>query len=190
MSLTDFGVSEAASAVIGARTNPADSSGLVKATVVSINWAAHTIACNVGGDPNNFSDYIPLLSSCCPVVGGAVWLATVGDTFLAISAPIDNWHAPTFAGAWANFGGTYAKAGYRLEAPDIVRIVGLVKSGTGNIFTLPVGYRPTGNHMIATDGNDAFAAFDVMATGAVTMRIGSGTSWLSLACTFSLSAPQ
>jgi hypothetical protein len=188
--MSNIGTLSVAEGVAEARPEPSDSTGLIKATVVAVNWTTRTIDCDLGANPNNRFFNVPVECSCAPVVGSPVWLARMSDTYIAITAPIDPWHAPTFTGAWANFGAAYAKAGYRLEAPDIVRIVGVVKSGTGNIFTLPVGYRPTGSFMFATNGNDAYAAIEVVTSGILNLRAGSASSWLSITCTFSLSAPQ
>jgi hypothetical protein len=188
--MSNIGTLSVAEGVAEARPDPSNSTGLIKATVIAVNWVGRTIDCDLGANANNRFFNVPFECSCAPVIGSPVWLARMDDTYIAMTAPIDPWHTPTLTGAWVNFGSTYASASYRLEAPDTVRIAGLVAAGTGNVFTLPEGYRPTANHIFATNGNNAFATFEVLGSGIVNLRAGSGSSYLSLACAFSLSAPQ
>lgn len=89
------------------------------------------------------------------------------------------WIAPTLAGAWANYGGTYAPAGYMREG-GWVSLKGFVKSGTGLVFTLPPGYRPDDFEVFTTDGNGAYARVVVEDDGDVRLTVGSGTTDLSL----------
>src|SRR3954471_15471582 len=80
------------------------------------------------------------------------------------------WIAPTLAGAWANHTpGTWAVAGYRRKN-GIVYLKGLVKSGTGTIFTLPNGFRPVeATHMAvpSNGGTVGMAIINISTTGVV-----------------------
>jgi len=77
----------------------------------------------------------------------------------------------TLAGTWVNVAGKAVTA-YRKEGRQ-VRIKGYVSSGTGTIFTLPVGYRPVVDLSFGTDANGAHALVDVSTSGAVSLIAGS-----------------
>ncbi len=70
-----------------------------------------------------------------------------------IGAPPDfEWHyvgavgEPAFAGGWANYDTGYPNTRFRKTAEDVVHVQMAVASGAGStIFTLPAGYRPSGN---------------------------------------------
>ena len=92
----------------------------------------------------------------------------------------ESWIAPTLAGAWVNFGAGFSAAGYMKDSLGFVHMRGMVKSGTGLICTLPVGYRPSGTLYIssATSGTTP-GIINVSSTGTVTMDGGS-SSYISL----------
>lgn len=68
--------------------------------------------------------------------------------------PVEGWHLvggggePAFAGAWINYGGSAGSdrpsLAFYKDPNGMVKLRGSVKSGAGLIFTLPVGYRPSG----------------------------------------------
>lgn len=89
------------------------------------------------------------------------------------------WIAPTLNGAWVNFGGAYETAGYLKDNFGFVHLKGLVKTGTGVIFNLPVGYRPSEEKIFATIGNGTLADVRVGTNGDVSMYSGN-SSYLSL----------
>ena len=62
---------------------------------------------------------------------GTSWETLVGDT---------GWITPTLLNSWVVSGGTTVK--YR-RLNGVVYIVGRVTDGSGTIFNLPVGFRPT-----------------------------------------------
>jgi len=62
--------------------------------------------------------------------------------------------APTLLGSWVNVGAGTNPAGYWKDAYGVVHLQGFVQSGTGVIFTLPVGYRPATKLWFS--GNDLF----------------------------------
>lgn len=63
---------------------------------------------------------------------------------------VEEWHEvggtnePAFENSWANVGGNYETAAFYKDPFGVVRLKGMVDSGTNNTaaFTLPVGYRP------------------------------------------------
>lgn len=73
--------------------------------------------------------------------GVALYGADAGVIFLSRQT-LQNAIAPTLLGAWVNFGSSNAASGYYLDDEGWVTLRGLVRSGTGMIFTLPAGYRP------------------------------------------------
>lgn len=96
------------------------------------------------------------------------------------------WITPAFLSGYTNYTlttGGYQKARYRKTANGIVFIEGLVV-GTGNIFQLPVGYRP-GDMLIMnqqTDPNVA-ARMDILPDGLVS-RVTGSAAWFSITCSF------
>ncbi len=89
------------------------------------------------------------------------------------------WVAPTLAGAWLNFGGSYEAAGYLKDNFGFLHLKGLVKSGTGVIFNLPVGFRPSEEKIFASIGNGTLADVRVGTNGDVSLYSGN-SSYLSL----------
>jgi len=78
--------------------------------------------------------------------------------------------APALSGAWVvtpGFVTGYRKVGRR------VSVQGVVRTGSGTIFTMPVGYRPSQQVYFATTGNGAFALIGVSAAGVVSLVTGS-----------------
>lgn len=100
------------------------------------------------------------------------------------SKTLPSWSAPTLLNGWVNFGTPYAAAGYYKDDMGIVRLKGVIKSGsTGlNIFTLPTGYRPAEQHIfsgVSNNGSYQLTRIDVHTDGTITMEAG-GNSYLSL----------
>lgn len=89
------------------------------------------------------------------------------------------WQAPTLQGTWANFGGAYETAGYMKDKFGFVRLKGLLKTGSGVMFTLPVGYRPSEEKIFATIGNGTLADVRVGTNGNVSLYSGN-SAYLSL----------
>lgn len=104
--------------------------------------------------PNNFTSGTPARAS------------EVNANFTAVKTAVDDNHArltrleaaptwtaigdtgaPTFYAGWGNVGTPWQIAGYTKDASGFVRLRGLVKqtSGSGNIFSLPAGFRPSAN---------------------------------------------
>ena len=76
-------------------------------------------------------------------VGARVSVNVRGDNLCDLITVLPGaWTAPTLAGSWVNFGSDNEPAGYRLNG-DMVELRGSIKNGSGLIFTLPAGMRPT-----------------------------------------------
>ena len=94
------------------------------------------------------------------------------------------WIAPTLLNSWVNYGQVFNEAGYFKDANGVVHIRGLVKNGTGTIFTLPSGYCPTAQHIfLQTCNPNVWARVDVTTGGDVFVSAygTNGTNgWVSL----------
>ena len=92
----------------------------------------------------------------------------------------EDWQTPTFQSGWVNYGGVFNPAGYFKDSLGIIHLRGLVKNGSGTIFTLPAGYRPAGRelHAVATYPEE-MGRIDVLTDGQVFMQKGSN-AWISL----------
>lgn len=100
---------------------------------------------------------------------------------VTVTAPAQQWTAPTFSADWVDFGGAQTPTGYRIDESGRVYLRGLIKSGTvgGAAFTLPTGYRPGNQQIFATASNDLYGQVSVGDDGVVTVSVGSNT-WVSL----------
>lgn len=85
--------------------------------------------------------------------------------------------APAFKNSWTNYGDIYATAAFYKDAFGIVRLRGLVKSGSSRsaIFTLPAGYRPSAAHTFICDVAGGVGRIDVLSGGDVHTWDGSST---------------
>lgn len=81
--------------------------------------------------------------------------------------------APTLLNSWVNYGSGYEAAGYWKDPMGYVNLRGLVRSGVGDLFVLPVGYRPTSALIFATVANDAFGRITINSAGQVQFSVGS-----------------
>jgi len=93
------------------------------------------------------------------------------------------WVAPTLLNSWINFGAGFAVAGYYKDGSGIVRLKGLIGSGTTTVgtalFTLPVGYRPSEAMIFVANSGGTIAEVRVETNGNVAIHIGTNT-FLSL----------
>lgn len=94
----------------------------------------------------------------------------------AIDAVLDGtaWAVATYQNSWANFGGAYSGAKYRVKG-GVVFLKGLVKSGSlGTVFALPEGLRPLETNRWEVASDSGTAAVDVTATGLVMVAAYKG----------------
>jgi hypothetical protein len=107
---------------------------------------------------------------------------------LSIAPPqITPWTAPSFLNSWTNLGTTNQVAQYR-KVGDVVQLRGSIVGGSvGTVaFTLPAGFRPPADVIVASTSANAFANIKVEAsTGDVTMRTGTVPGYWSLDFQFS-----
>lgn len=87
---------------------------------------------------------------------------------------------PAFTNSWVNFGVSDVPARFYKDGNGHVHVGGIVKNGVAAaIFTLPVGYRPSGTVRFICNANGALSTVDVTAAGVVTQTSGS-TTWVDL----------
>ena len=91
---------------------------------------------------------------------------------------------PTLQNSWVNYGTAYQGAGYWKDKCGVVHLCGLIKSGTTTaetvIFTLPSGYRPAVSEKFFAVSMNAICVIDVYSSGAIAIKTGANSSWLSL----------
>lgn len=118
------------------------------------------------------------------VIGDSLQVFNPFTQSAPLAVPTD-WVLPTLGNGWVNVGSGNASAQYKIDPFGRVTIRGLIKSGTINTtaFTLPVGYRPSGNETFPASANNLFANLAVTSAGAVIPQTGSTTNF-SIECSF------
>lgn len=100
-------------------------------------------------------------------------------TLVRYDYPQEPVNAASLAGAWVNFGGVYAPAGYWKDINGMVHLRGLVKSGAipSTIFTLATGYRPAANMNVyqIVVSNNGVGVVEIQSGGAVVAQAGNNT---------------
>lgn len=90
------------------------------------------------------------------------------------------WQAPVYENGWTDYGSGWAAGAYRKEAGNVVRVRGLVRSGTAaTIFTLPVGYRPAAGLIFTVETSAGPQRMNVRSSGVVDVS-GTIQTWHSL----------
>jgi hypothetical protein len=86
------------------------------------------------------------------------------------------WIEPTLINNWVPFGiDTEHTASYCKEFNGYVNLRGTIRGGVqGELFTLPIGFRPQKNETFAISSNYRFAEVVIFANGSVQVRGGSG----------------
>ena len=89
---------------------------------------------------------------------------------------------PSYGNFWSAFGGVFGGAQYRKMANGDVELRGLVKGGrvgfdgaSSAMFTLPAGYRPTQQLVLATSANNGAGRLDIYPNGNVSAASGNNT---------------
>ena len=80
--------------------------------------------------------------------------------------------SPTLLNTWVNFGVPFQNIGYYKDSSGIVHLQGTIKSGSTDIFVLPVGYRPAGTIAIEIGST---VRIDVTSDGYVRLISGANT---------------
>lgn len=122
--------------------------------------------------------------------GGRVWETKQAfaraDGLPLIEAAQDPWHnvgaagEPAFPNNWVNYGAPYPNTRFRKIA-GVVYVQIAVKNGTATttIFTLPAGYRPSGNIIAGwhyESNGDLLATINVTSAGVVSFGGQQGSS--------------
>jgi hypothetical protein len=120
-----------------------------------------------------------------------------GTNFQMLSPTANNaqdaWISPTLLNGWVNSGGGEATAGYYKDDFNMVRVSGLIKSGTTTagtvLLTLPAGYRPALIEERATlswNGTTIVPVFlNVQPGGNLTISVGApGNTFMLVDITF------
>ena len=97
--------------------------------------------------------------------------------------PDTAWHEigavgePAFTNSWANLGSSWTTAAFRITSDGWVHLKGLIASGSGAAFTLPVGYRPARGYFAPTICQTSAPAYvAVSTTGVVSPDILTGSN--------------
>lgn len=86
-----------------------------------------------------------------------------------------------YANGWSAYDPSYVPSRFVKYGDGLVTLGGMAKGGTSGVamFTLPAGCRPAKRRAFVTLGNNAYARIDVLASGDVTLNMGSN-AWVSL----------
>lgn len=89
---------------------------------------------------------------------------------------------PAFQNGWVNYGSGWQVAGFWKDPFSVVRLRGLVKSGTvgSALATLPPGFRPLVSETFSTISNGALGRVDVLTNGAIVPAPPSNNTYVSL----------
>lgn len=83
----------------------------------------------------------------------------------------------SYLNSWVDYGATHNAGGYYKTTTGVVRLQGVVKSGTIGqpIFTLPTGYRPAKTLLFTVPSNGAFGVLEIQTDGDVIATTGNNT---------------
>jgi len=91
--------------------------------------------------------------------------------------------SPTLLGKWRNFAEDWSEVEWGVceyyKINNVVFLSGAIADGTGDIFVLPAGYRPSSHSMFAATSSSGFRRVDVYTNGRV-VTFGNATDHLSL----------
>jgi len=92
---------------------------------------------------------------------------------------------PAFQNGWINYLSGYTVARFKKNKENTVFVEGLVKNGSGTIFTLPAGYRTTGGSLIipTVTNSNAIGRIDLATGGEIVFASGSN-AWFSICFSF------
>jgi hypothetical protein len=82
------------------------------------------------------------------------------------------WHDVQFQNGFKNYGGVYHNCQYAKDVFGNVHLIGLAANSANNvterpIFTLPEGYRPAGNIIVASPNASTIGRVDILPNGSV-----------------------
>jgi hypothetical protein len=97
---------------------------------------------------------------------------------------VDNgWCSMTLQNGWINYNASvYQTAGYTRASDGLVTLKGLLSSGSTSavIATLPAGYRPATQLLMATQSAGSWARLDIHTDGTILAAANVNSGWLSL----------
>lgn len=114
------------------------------------------------------------------VVGQVKAINAAGSSgYGSSTVTIPLWTSFTLQNSWVDYSPPYSSAAYTKTSAGVIVLKGMVRAGSGNIATLPAGYRPALNVMFENSSNQTAGRVDVRTDGTVGVSIGS-TVWFSL----------
>jgi competence protein ComGC len=95
-------------------------------------------------------------------------------------ASFASWTNLTLQNGWVSYGGGYATPQYAKGSDNIVRLKGLIKSGTTTngtvVATLPAGFRPKDRTLLGTICNpNIYCRVDILPSGSVAVYLSNAT---------------
>ena len=115
--------------------------------------------------------------------GGRLGIGTTEPkAVLDVRGIAPTWKRANLLNGWVHYTSTQYNHPFPSYCKDLtgrVHLKGLVQNGSGTIFRLPPGYRPSNEHIFAVVSNNAFGRVDVKANGNVYFSVG-GNSYVSL----------
>lgn len=114
------------------------------------------------------------------VVQGSTAILWCDGTNVNAGVSVGPWQSPTLLNGWVSYGTPYAPPSYCVDNLGIVRLRGVVKSGTVGtatpVFKLPSGYIPPYEALFAIQSNNTIGQLLVDASGNVMVGVGSNAS--------------
>ena len=153
------------------------------ATLYNAASGGSTVANPVTADANGrYEVWVPQAGpyNLVEVVGGVTLPTIYWEASLGVWESWNNVGA--FTGSWVNYGSGFAAAAYSKNSEGMVKLKGLIKSGTvgSAAFTLPAGYRPTSQLLFSTPSNGTMGRTDVTSAGLVTPNSPTNNTWVCL----------
>ena len=158
--------------------------------VVSFNGRGGTVRL-AGSDVTSALGFTPARSNnayltgvptadTAPVGTNTKQIATTAFVLANPAITIGAWQAPLLLNGWVNVGTPYSPAGYCSDTLGIVRLRGVVKTGTVGastpIFKLPTGFIPPYQLVFTVVSNAALGILSVDASGNVAAVSGNNAS--------------
>jgi len=95
------------------------------------------------------------------------------------SVTVPLWTSFSLQNNWVDYSPPYTSAAYTKTSGGVIVLKGMVRAGSGNVATLPVGYRPAMSIMMTTSSNQTASRIDIRADGTINVAVGSN-AWVSL----------
>lgn len=145
-----------------------DSAGAVAALAPSTGLVISGTNMTVRDASETQTGIVELATSAETITGTDTTRATTPAGVKAAAAP-GAWTAPTLLNSWADFGSGYRTTAYRKTPTGDVELRGMVKSGTGVVFTLPTGHRPSAIELFGIAAAAGSAQVNIATSGDITV---------------------